>query len=137
MILKFKENGKWFWVDGLSNISYKRTDQHKDLKEYMRKITAGERIKQDWEEEVNISNYVYLEMVEQIEDNYVLESTTNYHNGLTFDNLPLDYKEECITYYPSGVIICDSTGEFEKYVLVSNDEVYLLSDEGKTIERIQ
>lgn len=135
MIIKYKNENAWGYIDGIENVTREDLDQKYCLSEYIRKLNNREILEPDVECETSTIRdynrivYIALDMIAENLEGYTY-STDLF---LREDFLPTEEYD-----YPACCIIMNikDRNEFDKRVIFSNQEVYLLNDDGKTIERL-
>lgn len=131
MIIKYKEKNVWGFIDNVSQVAYKDIIVHELTEQYDKECKTGDRIDVSgdgaYNEDVVLSNKLFLMASESIncdlDDKNV--RTVNLINETLISN------PTCIV-----VLYLENAKEFDCIVLISNQSIYLMNNEGKTIERV-
>jgi hypothetical protein len=131
MIVKYKSNGMWNYIDEVSHA--KESGLYFPdflISRYNEKVTTGQEpnvMEEGWSVETVKINKCFLEATEALEETFAYGANTE--NLIT---------EDCVTNgLPIGIILIKLRGQdaFSK-TLVTCQEVYLMNDKGQTIERL-
>lgn len=134
MIIKYKHEGNWGFIDGLSNVIFKTFSQDVQIKRFLTQAENKERIsvnEENYPTHIKMHNELFTIVSEEVEE--IEGFKTNTKCLLTINKLPtMEYDSNGIT------VIADlkDRSEYEKIALICNDEVYLMNDAGVTIERL-
>jgi len=138
MIVKYKHEGNWGFIDGLSNVVKKDICQNElmDLALNGTVELVGESVKDAVNSNdpthIKIHNSIFLLAADR-ELKELGDAKVTQKPLLTENLLPtVDYD------YSAIVVLANlkDREEFDKILLVCNDEVYLMNDQGVTIERL-
>ena len=131
MIVKYKTNGMWNYIDEVAHT--KESGLYFPdflISKYNEEMASGQRLDisgNDWSEEVEKVNKCFLKASEMLEETFTYAANTE--NLIT---------EECIkNELPIGIVLIKLRGQdaFSK-TLITCQEVYLMNDKGQTIERL-
>jgi hypothetical protein len=131
MIVKYKSNGMWNYIDDVSHT--KESGLYFPdflIGKYDEELVSGQRLDisgEDWGEDIKKINKCFLKATELLEETFT--PCANTENLIT---------EDCVrNQLPIGVILIKLRGSdaFSK-TLVTCQEVYLMNDKGQTIERL-
>lgn len=137
MIIKYKHEGNWGFVDGLNNVTYSDFDQGEAVKKCRAEIETGERDEHNQEEfdtNIKIHNDVFQMGCEAIDGKLEGDGYNRQRFALiSLDKLPTQESD-----YQAIVVmgLFKDKDDYDAIGLVCNDEVYLLNDQGVTIERL-
>jgi len=131
MIVKYKSNGMWNYIDEVSHT--KESGLYFPgflIGKYNEEVAAEQRVDildEDWSIETKKINRCFLKASEMLDERFT--PCANTENLIT---------EDCITNeLPIGIILIKLRGQdaFSK-ALITCQEVYLMNDKGQTIERL-
>lgn len=131
MILKYKVKNTWGFIDNIRQIAHEDIEPFGLAKQYDEEIISGKRI--DIVNECNVSsdsiktiNKAFLLATEGLE----IEGNWHMENLLS--------EELCLENYPAHIIIAyiEDCKDYNVVVMLTNNDCYLMNNEGKTIERL-
>lgn len=135
MIVKYLKDGVWGYIDNVRQVAVKGVDVEELIAQYNREVENGTR--EDTASYLNgtqiaadiaAANKVYLLATEDNLDE--LEGTSHQENLLAADFVIKNF------YAAKILLYLNDHKDYDNVVLITNQQAYLMNDNGKTIERL-